>query len=61
MRSKFSNVQNQTARKVIERCIRKVTYQDQETQMGVDMFTEERKQYLKQIEDLQLEWNQTNT
>ena len=42
MRSRFSNVQNQTARKVIERCIRKVTYQDQETQMGVDMFTEER-------------------
>ena len=48
----FSSLQTTTAKQVLQRCIKKVIQRDQATQMGVDMFEEERVQFRMQIEAL---------
>ena len=48
----FTSLQTTTAKQVLQRCIKKVTHCDQATQMGVDMFEEERVQFRRQIEFL---------
>lgn len=48
----FSSLQTTTAKQVLQRCIRKVIQCDQSTQMGVDMFEEERAAFRIQIDAL---------
>lgn len=61
IRVRFTNVQTETARKVVSRCVRKVQWADQSTQMGHDMFTEERINLNQKISDLNIELTQTRT
>ena len=42
MVSVFQNVQTETARKVLQRCLKSIISADKSTQMGHDMFAEER-------------------
>jgi len=44
-----------TAKKVLERCLKRVIAVDQGTQMGHDMFTEERLKFQERISELELE------
>jgi hypothetical protein len=44
-----------TAKKVLERCLKRVISVDQGTQMGHDMFTEERLKFQDRILELEME------
>ena len=48
----FNGLQNTTAIQVIKRCVNTALRKDQATQMGIDMFEEERKVFRRKIEFL---------
>lgn len=51
----FASLQTTTAKKVLDRCLKKATSVDKETQMGVDMFKYERQRYEGEILALKTE------
>lgn len=55
----FKSFQGSTARQVLYRCIKRVNQRDQETQMGVDMFAEERLKLNNTISALRTEYSKT--
>ena len=56
---KFKSFQGSTARQVLYRCVKRVNQRDQETQMGVDMFAEERIKLNNTISAIRSEFTKT--